>query len=44
MDLPIYLTDAVIAHRNAIARRKDMRDYAYIRNDVIEEITDRLLV
>lgn len=39
-----YLVDAVIAHRDSTARRKDMRDYAYIRNDVIEEITDRLLV
>ena len=44
MDLSIYLIDAVIAHRDSIARRKDMREYAYIRNDVIEEITDRLLV
>ena len=36
--------DAVIAHRNQVALRSDMKDYSYFRKDVTEEITDRLLV
>ncbi|KNB45087.1 SAM-dependent methyltransferase [Blastocystis sp. subtype 4] len=35
--------DAVIAHRNQVALRSDMKDYSYFRKDVTEEITDRLL-
>lgn len=35
---------SVISHRNVLAKRKDMTDYAYLRNDIIEQITDRLLV
>ena len=36
--------DAVIAHRDKVALRSDMKDYSYFRKDVTEEITDRLLV
>lgn len=35
---------SVISHRNVLAKRKDMKDYSYLRNDIIEQITDRLLV
>lgn len=36
--------DAVIHHRDVLAKRKDMEDYAYLRNDVMDQLIDRTAV
>lgn len=36
--------DAVIHHRDVLAKRKDMDDYAYLRNDVLDQLIERTAV
>ena len=33
--------DAVVHHRDVLAKRKDMEDYAYLRNDVLDQLIER---
>ena len=42
--LLLIFIEAVIAHRNVLAKKEDMSYYSYLRNDIIEQLTDRLLV
>lgn len=36
--------DAVVHHRDVLAKRKDMEDYAYLRNDVMDQLIERTAV
>lgn len=40
----LLYVESVISHRNVLAKRKDIKDYSYLRDDIIEQLTDRLLV